>query len=496
MPRNENWKVYTVNVNGIEHEHLLDANVLLANAGELDKTKWDSIDLFKGTKIRFPKKDGTFSDGYITRARHASEDEINRFYYLSEETHDDGTKEPVFLNISFPNKSDFKKLGELKSLSDYSYGFLKNSVYIKYKTPHSSDAEIYIDNKHDKDRFLEAYKNAAKNSKSPEIFLNKLTLNFIKPYIENQIKTLNEKYNPDNLKFDYIIHDYGNKNIVVQDKEYFYVEDYKNVTNKNALKAIEAKYPGKTLAYLKEGTDKLSIYDTFPGIKFDITPEAAKNEFLEHLKDYIGDSLINGSSVLCQKNDKIDYSYDAEKGIIPTGMQQLYFQQIRKDRFFKSPYFISSENKLPIKPGEKGIILGNYDSKDRTLNYKFYYNLDQLYNINYRHEIKLPELSGIAFNDSDSKTPKNYDEHLYEKKLKEYFRSIFTGSLYEPQVEIKEFHENLGKAVKNNEFSLLKSTQNAYNAIATNEDSKENNIFLTETEQRQKTRISKKVRGR
>jgi len=497
ISKNPNWKVYSVKEGKKISEYILDAN-WMTNRLQEPKDKWWDINIYKDSSLG--KKGNK-----IIKVREPSKKELSSFYYVP-----DNSYEPVFLDKKTPGAKYMSSLYNIKSASDTSYVFLKPAKDIGIRCRQNSEpvndiSNTFYLNDEQKQRFLQDYRRFMESSDNPQIFFKKLYSKTLAPLLKEHRAETEKKINPQNLQFDYIIRNRGESSIIIQDKNYETIRNFSGMKNENALKIIEASFQGKILAY-SEKDEPARIYGSFPGVVFD----RAKEEYAEHVRSFIGNSLIEGKSVLLNNNNEINYSFDAEKGKVLTGLQQLYFQQIRHEKGFKSPYFISSSERLDIKPGQMGIVLGTYDPGKKNLTYKYYYNFNQLFNIQLNHEHVLPAVAVnvketennnlsnnlLKTNASEKTSPDKLYKLIFEDSVKNYLSSVFTGKTYTPSPHLTLYGKEIGKCINKNKFSVFKSVQDAYNSISSIKSTKDNNIFLEEKEQRQRTQSHKKGRNR
>jgi len=397
------------------------------------------------------------------------------------------------------SKVDAEDLFYIKQNNPYSYAInpYQNTANLLQKGKFNNGRYVHNIKGRDFKEFMRLYKELAEKAPNTQAFYKKLIDKAIIPGIDKYIKSKNLKLNPENLQFDYMIISEGRNKTYYVDKNYHVIEDFYGIDNYRAEDTVVKNHPGKIIAK-KEAGHPPYILGVFPGIKHQIPKEMMKEEFTEKIKDQIADSLVKGTSVLLDENKGVNYSFNATKGKPFTGVQQLYFQQIKKDNKYENNYFAASDKHLSVKTKEKGVILGDYDSRSKCLYYQFYYNFDQLYNV----ENSWFKLGAVQANNSSIKEIKDFPvktdkdlQQVFQDNLTKYFHSIFTGSSdYKPDHNLQQYNRQIAENIKNNSFPLFSMIQNAQKlATGTSETIR---VQREREEQRQRTQNHSRGRNR
>jgi len=377
------------------------------------------------------------------------------------------------------NQRDLQIIEELKKLSNIN---IYINSKINTKNPQKKDISIIIKNYDDSSTIVDLTKKEMLNyltnyysllsnkNINKENIANNLLNKVILPILDERNKIKNKKNNPFNIKFDYLIIENGKNKISYTDKYYNLQENLSGMNRNHAIDKIIARHPGKLLAY-KYKNDAITSYGLYSGVKYNLPKEKTNTEYFNNIKDLISKSLSDNTSVLLQNNNKLDYSFNAKKGKPFDSINQLYFQQIRKNYRFKSPYFTSTQAKSDVHPKSKSILLGEYDPIHKYMHYQFYNKFDQLY------KIKQPELVPLKTNINEAQlktlfnktktvsSEKDYQD-IFQDNLSRYFHSIYTGKYdYKPDRNLLLYKNQISKAINNYSISLFSSIKNAQNNI-------------------------------
>jgi hypothetical protein len=92
-------------------------------------------------------------------------------------------------------------------------------------------------------------------------------------------------------------------------------------------------------------------------------PEKKEKGYAEEVKGTIISALLDGSSFLQRNRKGIDYSFNAVSGTVYSGVNQAYLQQVRLNKGYINPHFMTYQQCLDktlfVKHGEKGFSI-NY----------------------------------------------------------------------------------------------------------------------------------------
>jgi hypothetical protein len=197
--------------------------------------------------------------------------------------------------------------------------------------------------------------------------------------------------------------------------------------------------------------------------------------FMKTTNDYLSESLRNESSVLLQSTEKIDYSIDSATGKAFNGINQLVAQQFRKEHNFDNSNFTVYKDSFKIKKDETALIINEYNQKDNTNIQKMYYNHDQIVNppVSY-YPSKQRNLDKINF----SCDTKNRYEEILTKNIFNYYKSIYGGGEYHPNVDLTLYNKEIANEIKTNNLSIIKCAAKANNIITDHIEKQNINKFL------------------
>jgi hypothetical protein len=166
--------------------------------------------------------------------------------------------------------------------------------------------------------------------------------------------------------------------------------------------------------------------------------------YRDSIKQAIIKPFIHNTSILQTPRSGIDYSMNGESGKPFEGVQQLFLQQIRKNKHYQSPYFLSITDSekygFPLKPDEEGYILSYVNKQNQKIEYDFFYNGDQFTTLNSSINTSLlnkPEIPYLI-NKKAIPTPVEYKpqnalfNETFKWNIQNYFNSIYFGIEFTP----------------------------------------------------------------
>jgi hypothetical protein len=204
------------------------------------------------------------------------------------------------------------------------------------------------------------------------------------------------------------------------------------------------------------------------------------NRLVNDIKQTICDGLLKGNSVILQAREGIDYSFNASNQKPFENVQQLYMQQIRQNKNFKNPYFMSSShtrtNGFTIKKDSLSTILSNINKQTSKIEFNCFYNGNQLENNSKTLDLTNNSLNknlNIPFVLKQDKIP---EVKLYEPKsftlvenlnkyVSEYFKSIYTGEPYTPPNYTIDEINKIVNYISNNDSQFFGNVQKAHRTV-------------------------------
>jgi len=219
-------------------------------------------------------------------------------------------------------------------------------------------------------------------------------------------------------------------------------------------------------------------------------PEVIKNirnhnQLVYNIKNTIIKSLENGTSVLLKGNDNIDYSIDTKTKKPFENILQLYMQQIRKDNKFKSPYFMPSidvkKNGFSVKKGSFSTVSSFINKNNSQIEFVHYFNENQLLNNNktlnisksfVNNSLEIPYIKNKLIKKEQAQAIDIYNSQSITLKenfienISNYFKSIYTGTPYNPPSYTKEEIKKITSMINNTMFS--KEVKEAYMPVKNN----------------------------
>jgi hypothetical protein len=169
---------------------------------------------------------------------------------------------------------------------------------------------------------------------------------------------------------------------------------------------------------------------------------AAGHHYRNIVKNTIIKPFLQDRSILQTPRQGIAYAVNGDSEKPFEGVQQLYLQQIRKDKNYTSPYFYSMANieqyGLSLKPHEEGYIVSYVNKQTQKIEYGFFYNGNQCTNVpteRYKdNTLETPYIADIRrVPEPMAYTIKNI---LLNEKFKwnihNYFNSIYYGIPFTP----------------------------------------------------------------
>ena len=284
------------------------------------------------------------------------------------------------------------------------------------------------------------------------------------------VEKRNELCNPQKTPFDILINEKKN-GIELLDGRYETVKWYDGMKYDAAAETrIKNNFPGKKFAFM---TPNVMVSPYFTSTGAARAPEKLNYDstYTEKVTDYVMKTILEGSSVLFKERKGADYSVRAETGKPFTGIQQLYFQQIREDNKFESPYFTANNNYVDLRKGKTGFIMGVYDKGTNSVIYDFYYNFDQMYKTEKitqwpvsEHMSLREEKQKKEYNQEEKQSPEQLQKIL-QNALAKYLYSSYTGSEYRPSKELRIERENIAEAIRTNKVSVFETCEKAVKMI-------------------------------
>jgi hypothetical protein len=203
--------------------------------------------------------------------------------------------------------------------------------------------------------------------------------------------------------------------------------------------------------------------------------------YIDSIRDTISHSLKNGNSVLLLPREGVDYSSINYKPM--TNINQLYFQQIRKNNGYQSHLFapLSKLTSYP-KNKERAFLYGEYSPKNKEYKYQMLFNSDQL-----RDTIKPIGLLPLQCPQPEKIETSNSTQ-LLKNELSHYFHSCFTGTPFSPDKDFVANASKIADAITANKIPLVKIAQETFNTMRYNSLSLKKNKNTENNENKGKTR--------
>lgn len=270
----------------------------------------------------------------------------------------------------------------------------------------------------------------------------------------------------------------------IKDKSWKYSDDFtgKSRAFKDLFSAVEANN------LLKKYFNETSIVDK-NNVKLHpvvINKINSHNRLINEIKTTIINGLITGNSVLLKSRnsiDGIDYSYNTATKKPFEDIQQLYMQQIRKNKSFKSPYFMPSsdviKNGFTIKEKSLASITSHINKSNSQIEFSYFYNGDQLEKNNktldmaqslVNSQLEVPYVKRQDNQNIVFLPPvKSYDAKSFllienfKVHMSNYFKSIYTDDIYIPPVYSTEEINAITSYINNSMF--FKDVKESHDAI-------------------------------
>jgi len=342
----------------------------------------------------------------------------------------------------------------------YMYDKALKNLSFQYTDNRLNDSFYHVKDKNVVNNFLNDYnKISNKTIKNPEY------VNFIKKYVKNHfVSYIPLNNNGYHLQIDNVLK---------------LSDNYKSKTIKNINDALNNYKTLKNIfPYVHIVDDKYN----------DILHPAVINKLNKHydlindIKQTIIKSLLNGNSVLLKpRNGGINYSINSNTNKPFENIQQLYFQQIREDNHYKSPYFMPSsdvrKNGFTIKNKSLSTVYSNINKLTNKIEFEHFYNADQLISNNKTLDvanmiINTPLEIPFLYNKDipilptiNTYTPNSASlAESFTRKLSEYFKSIYIGEPYTPPDYTKEEINSIISFI-NNDNLFFKYSKTAHSHI-------------------------------
>ena len=203
------------------------------------------------------------------------------------------------------------------------------------------------------------------------------------------------------------------------------------------------------------------------------------NRLVKDIKSKICASLLNKTSVLLQERNGIDYSINTSTKKPFEDIQQLYLQQLRKDRNLQSPYFMPSgdvkNNGFTLKKNSMATALSHINKYAHRIDFSYYFSAEDLQTNKNTLEISQEMLTSdinVPYTKQEeippvlSYEPKTFSlEEQFNKHISDYFKSCYTGEPYNPPQYSEEELQKIVNYISYDNSDFFKNTQKAHRCI-------------------------------